>query len=66
MPATASAVVYATGATPQFGRIAAGLGERQPETDFQAGLRRFSFLLLQVAMALTVLIFVTNLLLHRP
>ena len=62
----ASAVVYATGVAAQFGRIAAGLGERHPETDFQAGLRRFSYLLLWVAMTLTVLIFITNLLLRRP
>ncbi|WP_170313169.1 magnesium-translocating P-type ATPase [Mycolicibacterium anyangense] len=62
----ATAVVYATGADAQFGKIAAGLGERQPETDFQAGLRRFSYLLLQVAITLTVLILVTNLLLRRP
>ncbi|HWS91865.1 MAG TPA: cation-transporting P-type ATPase, partial [Mycobacterium sp.] len=39
------AVVYATGKDAQFGRIAAGLGEAAPETDFQAGLRRFSYLL---------------------
>jgi Mg2+-importing ATPase len=59
-------VVAATGARAEFGRIAAGLGERQPETDFQAGLRHFSVLLLQVAVALTTLIFATNLILHRP
>ena len=59
-------VVYATGVDAQFGRIAAGLGERQPETEFQAGLRRFSYLLLQVAIVLTVLILITNLLLRRP
>jgi Mg2+-importing ATPase len=58
-------VVYASGANTEFGRIAAGLGERQPETEFQAGLRRFSYLLLWVAMILTVLILVTNLLLRR-
>src|SRR6201997_120510 len=58
-------VVYATGANTEFGRIAAGLGERQPETEFQAGLRRFSYLLLWVAIILTVLILVTNLLLRR-
>ncbi len=59
-------VVYATGARTEFGRIAAGLGERQPETEFQAGLRRFSYLLLRVAIVLTLLILVTNLLLRRP
>jgi Mg2+-importing ATPase len=59
-------LVYATGPDTQFGRIAAGLGERQPETEFQAGLRRFSYLLLWVALTLTVLILVTNLVLRRP
>jgi Mg2+-importing ATPase len=59
-------VVVATGARAEFGKIAAGLGDRQPETDFQVGLRHFSVLLLQVALALTVLIFVTNLVLQRP
>lgn len=59
-------VVYATGRNAEFGRIAAGLGERQPETDFQIGLRRFSYLLLQVAVALTVLILASNLLLRKP
>ncbi|MEE3066813.1 MAG: magnesium-translocating P-type ATPase [Actinomycetota bacterium] len=59
-------VIYATGPTAEFGRIAVGLGERQPETDFQRGLRRFSYLLLKVALTLTVVIIVTNLLLQRP
>ena len=59
-------VVYATGANAEFGRIAAGLGERQPETEFQVGLRRFSYLLLWVAIVLDALILVTNLLLRRP
>src|SRR6478735_8097701 len=59
-------LVYATGLDTQFGRIAVGLGERQPGTEFQAGLRRFSYLLLWVALTLTVLIVVTNLLLRRP
>ena len=62
----ATGVVYATGARAQFGRIAAGLGEREPETAFQVGLRRFSYLLLRVALTLTVVIIVINLLLHRP
>jgi Mg2+-importing ATPase len=59
-------VVYATGVDTEFGRIAAGLGERHPETDFQAGLRRFSYLLLWVALTLCGLILVINLLLSRP
>ena len=39
-------VVYGTGRNAEFGRIAAGLDERAPETGFQVGLRRFSYLLL--------------------
>lgn len=59
-------VVYATGKSAEFGRIAAGLDKRQPETDFQVGLRRFSYLLLQVAIALMVVILASNLLLAKP
>ena len=62
----ATAVVYATGADAQFGRIAAGLGQSPPETDFQTGLRRFSYLLLYVALTLTVFILIANILLRRP
>jgi Mg2+-importing ATPase len=62
----ATGVIYATGVNAEFGRIAIGLGERQPETDFQRGLRRFSYLLLKVALTLTVIIVATNLLLQRP
>jgi Mg2+-importing ATPase len=63
---TATGVVVATGARAEFGRIALGLGDRQPQTEFQLGLKRFSYLLLQVAVVLTTLIFVVNVLLHRP
>jgi Mg2+-importing ATPase len=59
-------VVVATGGRTEFGCIALGLGQRPPETAFQAGLRRFSVLLLEVALVLTTAIFAINLLLHRP
>jgi Mg2+-importing ATPase len=59
-------VVVATGGRAEFGRIALGLGEQQPETEFQRGLRQFSMLLVRVAAVLTVAIFGINLVLHRP
>lgn len=62
----ATGVVYATGRNAEFGRLAAGLDKRQPETDFQVGLRRFSYLLLRVAIALMLVILVSNLLLRKP
>lgn len=62
----ASAVVVATGLRTEFGRIAGALAAQQPQTEFQRGLGRFSVLLLQVAVVLTTLIFVANVLLQRP
>ena len=59
-------VVVATGGDAEFGRIAVGLGEGQPETEFQAGLRKFSMLLVQVAGVLTGAIFIINVALHKP
>ena len=63
---SAEAVVVATGAQTEFGRIAVGLGERQPQTEFQIGLTRFSGLLAKVAGVLSVAIFVVNMALGRP
>ena len=59
-------VVVATAAGTHFGRIAAGLGTHQTETEFQVGLRRFSMLLVYVAGALTTAIFAINVGLHKP
>jgi Mg2+-importing ATPase len=58
-------VVVSTGPRTEFGKIAAGLGERQEVTEFQAGLRHFSVLLVQVAGVLTSSILVINLILQR-
>jgi Mg2+-importing ATPase len=63
---SAEAVVVATGATTQFGRIAIGLGVPVPQTEFQQGLTRFSGLLAKVAGALSITIFVVNVLIGRP
>jgi Mg2+-importing ATPase len=59
-------VVVATGAATQFGRIAVGLGEHHPQTEFQLGLTRFSGLLAKVGGVLSVTIFVINVALGRP
>jgi Mg2+-importing ATPase len=63
---SADAVVVATGSSTQFGRIAVGLGERHPQTEFQNGLARFSGLLAKVGGALSATIFVVNIALGRP
>jgi P-type Mg2+ transporter len=63
---TASGIVLQTGARTAFGKIALRLGERQPETVFQRGLRSFSILLVRVTALLAGGIFVANSLLGRP
>jgi Mg2+-importing ATPase len=59
-------IVLQTGSRTVFGKIAIRLGERQPETVFQRGLRSFSILLVRVTAVLAVGIFVANSLLGRP
>jgi Mg2+-importing ATPase len=63
---SATGVVVAIGAATEFGKIAAGLDTHQLDTQFQVGLRKFSLLLVYVAGALTVSIFVINVVLHKP
>jgi Mg2+-importing ATPase len=59
-------VVVATGLATEFGKIARRLGDRQPITAFQRGLRSFSLLLIWVTAGLAGGIFVANSLLGRP
>ena len=59
-------IVVSTGTRTAFGRIAAGLGEKQAQTAFEVGLSRFSRFLFGVAAVLTVFIFVVNVALSRP
>jgi Mg2+-importing ATPase len=59
-------VVVGTGASTEFGKIASGLDERAPETAFETGLRAFSKMLATVALIVTAIVFVINVVLHRP
>ena len=58
-------VVVATGGRTEFGAIALQLGERQPQTAFQLGLRDFSLLLVRVTAVLAGSILVINVVLGR-
>ena len=49
---TATAVVVAIGKDTEFGRVSERLRLRPPETDFEHGLRRFGYLLLEVTLLL--------------
>jgi P-type Mg2+ transporter len=58
-------VVVCTGGRTEFEAIALQLGERQPQTAFQLGLRDFSLLLVRVTAVLAGSILVINVVLGR-
>ena len=62
---TGCGIVVATGGRTEFGAIALKLGERQPQTAFQLGLRDFSLLLVRVTVVLAGSILVINVALGR-
>lgn len=56
---TGSAVVISTGNSTEYGRIAETLVARQPETEFERGLRRFGYLIMEVTLSLVIFVFFT-------
>ncbi|HVW62005.1 MAG TPA: HAD-IC family P-type ATPase, partial [Puia sp.] len=63
---TAKAIVIHTGADTEFGSISRHLRRLQPETEFERGIRRFGYLLMEVTLLLVIIIFSFNIFLHRP
>ncbi|MFM9917949.1 magnesium-translocating P-type ATPase [Lacisediminihabitans sp. H27-G8] len=63
---TGIALVVYTGRDTEFGAVAARLMKHPAPTAFEHGLSRFGILLLQVTIALTIAVFVINLVLGRP
>jgi P-type Mg2+ transporter len=62
----ATAVIVDVGTETEFGRIAGHVMLRPPETEFERGVRRFGYLLLEVTLLLVFAIFAINVYLHRP
>jgi Mg2+-importing ATPase len=63
---TATALVVRTGRATEFGKVAERLTFRPPETEFERGVRRFGYLLMEVTLVLVIAIFVINVALARP
>ena len=63
---TARAVVVHTGNDTELGSISQRLKVREPETEFERGVKHFGYLLLEVTMVLVVAIFAINVYLARP
>jgi len=62
----AKAVVVKTGTQTEFGKISERLGLRMPETEFERGVRRFGYFLMQVTLILVISIFTINVYFARP
>lgn len=63
---TAKALIIAIGKDTEFGRVSKRLELREPETEFEHGVRHFGYLLLEVTLMLVVAIFAINVYLDRP
>ncbi|TAD93863.1 MAG: magnesium-translocating P-type ATPase, partial [Oscillatoriales cyanobacterium] len=63
---TAKAVVVHTGKETEFGKVSQRLKLRPPETEFEHGLSKFGYFLMEVTLVLVALIFAANVYLHRP
>jgi len=63
---TATALVVVTGTQTEFGKVSERLKLRPDETEFERGIRRFGYFLMQVTLVLVMAIFAINLRLERP
>jgi Mg2+-importing ATPase len=62
---SAVAVVVRTGNQTEYGQIARILAMRAPETEYQKGIRRFGYMIMQVTFLLVILVFFINALYRR-
>jgi Mg2+-importing ATPase len=62
----AKAVVVHTGKETEFGKVSERLKVRPIETEFERGVRRFGYLLLEVTLVLVIAIFAINVYFKRP
>jgi Mg2+-importing ATPase len=62
----AKAVIVHIGRETEFGRLAGHVMLRPPETEFERGVRRFGYFLLEVTLLLVFAIFAINVYLNRP
>ncbi len=63
---TATTLVILTGMGTEFGQVSAQLALKAPETEFERGVRRFGYFLMEVTLLLVLSIFAINVYLHRP
>jgi len=63
---TAKALVVNTGFATELGKISRSIGQKTPETAFEAGIRKFGYMLMQITLIMVILLFGINVLLDKP
>jgi Mg2+-importing ATPase len=63
---SARAVVIRTGKETEFGKVSERLKLRPPKTEFEHGVRRFGYLLMEITLVLVIAIFAINVYFARP
>ncbi|MFA6475451.1 MAG: magnesium-translocating P-type ATPase [Patescibacteria group bacterium] len=62
---TATAVVFQTGQNTEFGKIAKSILEKGSNDEFELGITKFGFFITKVILAITLLVFLANAVLHH-
>jgi Mg2+-importing ATPase len=62
---SSTAVVVRTGGFTEYGKIAKRLVAKPPETEFERGVKGFSYLIMQVTFVLVIFVFIVLALFHR-
>lgn len=57
---SANAVVVKTGGMTEYGKIAKKLVAKPPETEFERGIKGFSYLIMQITFILIIFVFLVN------
>jgi len=63
---TARVLVVATGRDTAYGAVAARLAAREPDTEFERGVRRFGAMLVRIMFVIVLFVLTVNQLLDRP
>jgi P-type Mg2+ transporter len=63
---TAKAIITRTGIETELGNISERLKHRAPETEFEHGVKRFGYFLLEITLMLVISILVINIYFHKP
>ncbi len=63
---TGKALVVNTGETTLFGKLSGSIKRHLSLTDFEIGVRKFGYLLLEITLILVIIIFAVNVYFNRP